>query len=197
VYAFGVVLLAGAGAAVYFGTLGARGKAAKLSAESRLAVHGELAVSSLEKRAQVATADREVALILAPIDAHVFQGGKDLGAMPVSVRVAAGEVAQIEVKRQGFFTRKVKIDGRKARVIVRLTPIPGMKPAVPVPETPEAASADTDVEAAEAADDNSPAGHTAIPSAASSGAPREKSAPAPAPAKPETDPADEEEKGAP
>jgi eukaryotic-like serine/threonine-protein kinase len=198
VYAFGVVLLAGAGAAVYIGALGARGRAAKLSAEARLAFRGEMAVSSLQKRAQVVTADREVALVLAPIDAHVFQGGKDLGAMPVSLHLTAGEVAQVEVKRQGFFTRKVKIDGRKARVIVRLTPIPGMKPAVPVPETPESAPAGPDTEATEATDDHAPVTPVAPGAAAgaSSGAPREKSAPAAS--KPEAIPAPEVEgKGAP
>jgi eukaryotic-like serine/threonine-protein kinase len=196
VYAFGVVLVAGAGAAVYFGTLGPHGRAAKLSSEARLAFRSEMAVSSLQKQAHVATPDREVALVLAPIDAHVFQHGKDLGAMPVSVQLSAGEVAQIEVKRQGFFTRKVKIDGRKARVIVRLTPIPGMKPAVPVPETPESAPAGADTEAAEAADEHAPVPPGAVAPGASSGAPREKSAPA-AP-KPEANPAPQEEgKGTP
>jgi hypothetical protein len=75
-----------------------------------------------------------VALILAPIDAHVFRRGDDLGAMPVTVEVPPNEVVDVHVKRQGFFTRKVKLDGRKPRVVVRLAPIPGAKLAVPVPK---------------------------------------------------------------
>ena len=85
----------------------------------------------------------------------------------------------IEVKRQGFFTRKLKIDGRKSRVIVRLTPIPGMKPAVPVPEAPEATPAAAEVDAVEAADDDQSAGSRGAPAGASSGAPRDKPGPGP------------------
>ena len=179
VYAFGVLLLAGGGAAAYFGTLGPRGRAAKLTSEARLAFRGDMAVSSLQKQAEVRSAEREVALVLAPIDARVFRNGNDLGAMPVTLHLAAGEVAQIEVKRQGFFTRKVKIDGRKSRVIVRLTPIPGMKPAVPVPEAPEATPAAAEVDAVEAADDDQSAGSRGAPAGASSGAPRDKPGPGP------------------
>ena len=195
VYVIGLLVVAGAGSAVYFGTLGPRDRAAKVAFDSRLAFRSEDALSSLKKQTEVTAAPREVALVLAPIDAHVYRNGTDLGAMPVSVKLLIGEVAQLEVKRQGFFTRKVKIDGRKARVIVRLTPIPGVKPAVPVPDHPEATPAAAEGEAAEAAEDES-APRRVAPAGAGSGAPVDKSAAAPP--KPEPAPVPEPEgKGAP
>jgi eukaryotic-like serine/threonine-protein kinase len=190
VYALGLLLVGGAGSAVYLGTLGSRSRAAKVAADSRLAFRSEDAVSSLQKQNAVTAAEREVALVLAPIDAHVYRNGNDLGAMPVSLRLSPGEVAQIEVKRQGFFTRKVKVDGRKSRVIVRLTPIPGVKPAVPVPENPEATPVAAEVEAAEPMTESNAAGQGS-PAGASSGVARDK--PAPAAAKPETSPSPDEE----
>jgi len=92
------------------------------------------------RTAPASATGRQVAIILAPIDAHVFRRGDDLGAMPVTVEVPSNEVVEIHVKRQGFFTRKIKLDGKKPRVVVRLAPIPGAKLAVPVPKgQPEAA----------------------------------------------------------
>jgi serine/threonine-protein kinase len=191
VFAFGLLVVAGAGSAVYFGTLAPRSRAAKVAADSRLGFRSDNAVASLKKQTEVTAAEREVALVLAPIDAHVYRNGSDLGAMPVTLRLSAGEVAQVEVRRQGFFTRKVKIDGRKPRVIVRLTPIPGMKPAVPVPDNPEATPAATDVEVAEPADNDKGGSGSAAPAGAGSAEPRAKAAPMPT--KPESLPSSGDE----
>jgi eukaryotic-like serine/threonine-protein kinase len=135
----GVLLLAGGASALYVGTLSPRGSVPKVIAGSRPAFRGEM--TALAQSATAAAAERKVALVLAPIDAHVFKKGEDLGAMPVTLSLAPGDVVTVEVKRQGFFTRKLKIDGKKSRVIVRLVPIPGVKPAVPVPATPEEVAA--------------------------------------------------------
>jgi len=183
VYAAGVLLLAGGGSAAYFAALAPREHMAKPSVEARLAFRAETAVTALAQKARAAPDERKVALVIAPIDAHVYKGTEDLGAMPVTLSVAQGQVVAVEVKRQGFFTRKLRVDGKKPRVIVRLTPIPGVKPAVPVPAAPATETAGTEEEA-EKVESN-----TGVPSPASSGAPPGKPAtPTPAPAEPETSP---------
>jgi hypothetical protein len=88
------------------------------------------------RTASAAASGREVALVLSPIDSHVYLDKRDLGAMPVTVRVEDGKNVVVDIRRQGFFSRKVKIDGSKPRLVVRLAPIPGVRPAVPVPEAP-------------------------------------------------------------
>jgi serine/threonine-protein kinase len=76
---------------------------------------------------------RSVALVFSPIDAEVFHEGKNLGGMPVNVNVSPGEVVDVEIRREGFYPEKVRLDGARPVVIVRLTPIPGVRPAIPVP----------------------------------------------------------------
>jgi serine/threonine-protein kinase len=76
---------------------------------------------------------REVALVFSPIDSEVFRDGKSIGTMPVTVHVAKGEVVTVEIRRDGFYPEKVPLDGSRPVVIVRLTPIPGVQPRVPLP----------------------------------------------------------------
>jgi serine/threonine-protein kinase len=76
---------------------------------------------------------RGVALVFSPIDAEVFRDGKSIGTMPVTVPVAKGEVVTVEIRRDGFYPEKVPLDGSRAVVIVKLAPIPGAQPRVPVP----------------------------------------------------------------
>jgi hypothetical protein len=76
---------------------------------------------------------RAVALVFQPIDGEVFRDGKSLGGMPVNVEVALGETVEVEVRRDGFFTEKVRLDGAAQVVPVYLRPIPGVQPRVPVP----------------------------------------------------------------
>ncbi|MEZ4373717.1 MAG: serine/threonine-protein kinase [Polyangiaceae bacterium] len=75
-----------------------------------------------------------VAIVVAPIDAHVFRQGRDLGAMPVTIHVIPGEKVEVEVKRDGFHPKTLTLSGKRRRVVVELQPIPGAKPAVPVPD---------------------------------------------------------------
>lgn len=75
-----------------------------------------------------------VALVVSPIDAHVFRQGRDLGAMPVTIHVFPGEKVEVEVKRDGFHTKNLTLTGKRRRVVVELQAIPGAKPAVPVPD---------------------------------------------------------------
>ncbi|HEY4104546.1 MAG TPA: serine/threonine-protein kinase [Polyangiaceae bacterium] len=63
---------------------------------------------------------RDVALVLFPLDAHVVVGDKDLGAMPVTVKVPEGHTVSAEVRRDGYWTRKLRLDGSKSRIVVGL-----------------------------------------------------------------------------
>ena len=62
----------------------------------------------------------KVDLILFPLDSHVFHGDKDLGQMPVSVYVKDGEELQLLVKRDGYWPRRLVVDGKKQRIVVGL-----------------------------------------------------------------------------
>jgi serine/threonine-protein kinase len=66
-----------------------------------------------------------VALVLSPIDAHVFDGKDDLGTMPISIQLEQGEVATVEVRREGFSSQKALIDGTRSKLIIQLEPMPG------------------------------------------------------------------------
>jgi serine/threonine protein kinase len=70
-----------------------------------------------------------VALVLSPIDAHVSRNGHDLGKMPIEIPVKKGEPVEVEVSRDGYWSRKLTLDGKKPTVTIRLAPIqPGVKP---------------------------------------------------------------------
>jgi eukaryotic-like serine/threonine-protein kinase len=64
--------------------------------------------------------EQEVALVLFPLDARVFLGDKDLGQMPVSVKVREGHPVNVRIVRDGYWTRKLTVDGTKKRVVVGL-----------------------------------------------------------------------------
>lgn len=62
----------------------------------------------------------EVHFVLFPLDARVFRGDEDIGQMPVSLNVTKGEPVVLTVRRRGFSTRKVVVDGSETRVVVGL-----------------------------------------------------------------------------
>jgi serine/threonine protein kinase len=65
-------------------------------------------------------AEREVALVLFPLDARVLLGDKDLGQMPVSVKVREGHSLKVRIVREGYWTRKLTLDGTKKRIVIGL-----------------------------------------------------------------------------
>ncbi|MCC6215630.1 MAG: serine/threonine protein kinase [Polyangiaceae bacterium] len=129
---------------------------------------------------------RAVALVLSPIDAEVFQGDTNLGMMPVTVRVRAGESSTLEVRREGFHSRRVSVDGSQPRVLVRLVPMPGKRPAIPVPADPPDLFPAEDPPAGSA---TLPPAESAAPPAASVDGPPAASAPPPPSAGPPPSPA--------
>ena len=71
--------------------------------------------------------EHEVALVLFPLDARVLLGDKDLGQMPVSVKVREGQLLKVRIVRDGYWTRKLTLDGTKKRVVVGLVKRDGAK----------------------------------------------------------------------
>jgi len=80
-----------------------------------------------------------------PVDAEVWKGSQNLGTSPVIVDVPEGTPVHIEVRRAGYVTKKLVLDGREKKVNVKLDkervtapvavgrPKPG-RPAAPAPE---------------------------------------------------------------
>jgi serine/threonine-protein kinase len=86
---------------------------------------------------------KQVMLVAEPLDAHVFRGDADLGASPVVVEVPAGQVVEVEIRRNGFKPETVALDGSSARKVVKLDRIasvggarPVARPAAKPPEKP-------------------------------------------------------------
>ncbi|HMJ10410.1 MAG TPA: serine/threonine-protein kinase [Polyangiaceae bacterium] len=63
---------------------------------------------------------RQVALAVEPLDARVFRGGQDLGTSPVVIEVEEGKIVNIEIRRDGYKTRVVKLDGTTPKASVKL-----------------------------------------------------------------------------
>jgi serine/threonine-protein kinase len=63
---------------------------------------------------------RQVALAVEPVDSHVFRNGRDLGTSPVVVDIEEGKNVEIEIRRDGFKSRTIKIDGTAPKAIVKL-----------------------------------------------------------------------------
>ena len=68
-----------------------------------------------------------------PLDAHVFQDGHDLGTWPLTVDVPVGQKLNIEIRREGFKSQTLVLDGVQTRLKVKLMG------AAPVAKTPAAA----------------------------------------------------------
>jgi len=82
--------------------------------------------------------------------------------------------------REGFWPRKVTIDGSKPRVIVRMAPIPGAKPRVPVPVSTGLVDTETDEPTEDVAASASPvASGRPAPGASAKPAPGASAKPAP------------------
>jgi len=67
-----------------------------------------------------AVASKQVLLAAVPIDAHVFRNTEDLGQSPVMVAVEDGHVIELEIRREGYKTDKITLDGSKTREVVKL-----------------------------------------------------------------------------
>jgi len=71
----------------------------------------------------VAPTAEQVLFSVEPLDAHVFQGSLDLGASPFLFQVRDGRPLTLEVRREGYRTRRVTLDGRDRRLGIKLVAI--------------------------------------------------------------------------
>jgi len=71
---------------------------------------------------------KHVLVVTEPLDARVFRDGVDLGSAPLTVDVAAGQVAAIEIRREGYKPQTKTLDGSKQKVTFKLEKIPGARP---------------------------------------------------------------------
>lgn len=66
-----------------------------------------------------ARAERKVAVAVAPLDAHIFQGEKDLGTSPVLLDATDGPV-DVRIMKPGYVTENLFVDGSDPRLTVEL-----------------------------------------------------------------------------
>jgi eukaryotic-like serine/threonine-protein kinase len=70
----------------------------------------------------------QVVLATEPIDAEVFLDGKNIGSSPVLVDVVDGQTARLEIRRSGYKSREVTVNGSEGRLSVKLEHSLGAKP---------------------------------------------------------------------
>ncbi|HEY6726290.1 MAG TPA: serine/threonine-protein kinase [Polyangiaceae bacterium] len=77
----------------------------------------------------------QVVLAIEPLDAHVFRGDTNLGASPVIVPVNPHESVTLEIKRDGYASQSVVLDGTESKRSIKLArtkkkaPTPGSSAA--------------------------------------------------------------------
>jgi hypothetical protein len=76
------------------------------------------APSSAPSAPPVATT--EVLVSVEPMDAKVVRDGADLGALPIALKMKAGEKASLVITRGGYRTQTVTVDGSQARVVLKM-----------------------------------------------------------------------------
>ena len=55
-----------------------------------------------------------------PIDAEVLRDGTSLGTSPIVVAVPEGGTVELDVKRSGYVSQKIVLDGKQPKLMVRL-----------------------------------------------------------------------------
>lgn len=63
---------------------------------------------------------RSVEISVDPVDAHVFRNGEDLGSNLVRIEIDPGKKVEVEVKREGYKSRKITLDGLEESVSIKL-----------------------------------------------------------------------------
>jgi hypothetical protein len=84
---------------------------------------------------------KKVELTVDPADAHVFQDGRDIGTDKVMIEVGQGSTVDLEIRHEGFQTKKIKLDGSRGKTSIHLDPeikvIPRPRVPVAAPSTSE------------------------------------------------------------
>jgi serine/threonine-protein kinase len=67
-----------------------------------------------------APASKQVAIAIAPPEAHVFQGEEDLGTSPVLLEVPPGKTVTLRARMDGYKDLEIKVDGSNPRESFKL-----------------------------------------------------------------------------
>ncbi len=63
---------------------------------------------------------RQVILAVEPLDAHIHRGDTDLGTSPILLEIAPNTEVELEIRRRGYYTERISLDGSQQRESVRL-----------------------------------------------------------------------------
>jgi tRNA A-37 threonylcarbamoyl transferase component Bud32 len=75
---------------------------------------------------------KQVAIAVEPLDAHVFDGDEDLGESPVVLKLDPGEKKEVELRRTGFISQKVTVDDSKDKLSIKMVKKRGYRYVPPV-----------------------------------------------------------------
>jgi len=129
-------------------------KSASSTASSSLAIPGNPAtpptqvvvtpaIPPLPAPAPAAREPTRVLFASEPLDSHVFQDGRDLGASPITIDVPPGQKITIEVRREAYKPQTVVLDGVEKKVKINLVRLPiagGKRPPRPPAEAQKPAA---------------------------------------------------------
>jgi len=82
---------------------------------------------------------KHVLFVSEPLDSRIFQDGHDLGAPPINIDIPVGQKIVIEVRREGYRTQLVPLDGIEKKVKINLVRLPvaaGKRPGSSRPAAP-------------------------------------------------------------
>lgn len=77
-------------------------------------------VSPIFPDAMVPEPKKYVEITVEPRDAHVFQGGKDLGSNKVLIEIGEGTSDKLEIRRKGFKTKTLSLDASREKQSISL-----------------------------------------------------------------------------
>jgi tRNA A-37 threonylcarbamoyl transferase component Bud32 len=84
---------------------------------------------------------KHVLIATEPLDAHVFRSGVDLGSPPLTVDVMPGQIAEIEIRREGYKPQTKTLDGTQPKVTLKLEKHRGARPRPAAESEPRPAPA--------------------------------------------------------
>jgi eukaryotic-like serine/threonine-protein kinase len=70
----------------------------------------------------------QVVLAVEPLDAHVFEGDKDLGKSPVLLELELEATRTLEIRRDGFKSQTIMVDASEARRSIKLEELRAARP---------------------------------------------------------------------
>jgi serine/threonine-protein kinase len=113
-----------AGAALKLGT---EEKTAAPEAPPPVVQRAHPAVNVVPPQATPIVTLRQVTIATEPIDAHIWQGGKDLGQAPVNVQVPDGQNLELQIVREGYKNARVVLDGSEGTQAIKLEKVPPVR----------------------------------------------------------------------